>query len=193
VQVETVLVASMCVGKGLDVGEGTNLVVCYSDMNLQTAENLMLPAGLHQLPVVTRLGIQWQDRGHKLVGLLHRESITPTIRWGKILPISIATSLCLHNVTLYQCITITTHNHMLVFQHLSFSLETKVSILPYAWKEQFRGSLLDEDYRILTVAIGSSMSFFFPITSNCMFAQEYQLSAIEKQQKLCKMIVSWMA
>jgi hypothetical protein len=114
--VETVLVASMCVGKGLDVGEGTNLVVCYSDMNLQTAENLMLPAGLHQLPVVTRLGIQWQDRGHKLVGLLHRESITPTIRWGKILPISIATSLCLHNVTLYQCVTITTHDHMLVFQ-----------------------------------------------------------------------------
>ncbi|KAH8947467.1 hypothetical protein BDL97_11G042400 [Sphagnum fallax] len=80
VEVETVLVASMCVGKGLDVGEGTNLVVCYSDMNLQTAENLMLPAGLHQLPVVTRVGIQWQDRGHKLVGLLHRESITPTIR-----------------------------------------------------------------------------------------------------------------
>lgn len=112
---ETVLVASMCVGKGLDVGEGTNLVVCYSDMNLQTAENLMLPTGLHQLPVVTRVGIQWQDRGHKLVGLLHRESITPTIRWGKTLPISIATSLSLHNVTLYQCITITTHDHMLVF------------------------------------------------------------------------------
>ncbi len=167
---ETVLVASICVGKGLDVGEGTNLVVCYSDMNLQMAENLMLPAGLHQLPVVTRVGIQWQDRGHKLVGLLHRESITPTIRWGKTLPISIATSLCLHNVTLYQCTTITTHDHMLVFQTSLFL--SKVSILPYTWKEQFRGSLLDENYRILTLALGSYMSF--------SFSQSYQIVCLPK-------------
>lgn len=75
------LVAAICTGKGDTEGDHTNLVVCYPDTNLHTALELMRPLGLHQLPVVTRVGTQWQDRGHKVVGVLNCEAIPDCIKY----------------------------------------------------------------------------------------------------------------
>lgn len=80
VQVDTMLVAAICTTSIQNVADGHNVVVCYPDTTLQAAEELMQPRGLHQLPVVTRVGRQWQDRGHKVVGVLHREAIPLCIK-----------------------------------------------------------------------------------------------------------------
>jgi hypothetical protein len=77
-QVESTLVAAICTGKGENQGIGTNLVVCYPDMNLQMAKDLMVQHGFRQLPVVTRKGTQWQY--HKLVGLLDDDGITRCVK-----------------------------------------------------------------------------------------------------------------
>lgn len=74
------LVAAICTTSIENVADGHNIVVCYPDTTLQAAEDLMQPRGLHQLPVVTRVGRQWQDRGHKVVGVLHREAIPQCIK-----------------------------------------------------------------------------------------------------------------
>lgn len=76
------LVVAICTRHSGIAGDPPNLVVCYPDTNLHAAEELMLPRGLHQLPVVTRIGSQWQDRGHKVVGVLHRESIPICTRYN---------------------------------------------------------------------------------------------------------------
>jgi CBS domain-containing protein len=78
VEVESTLVAAICTGKGENQGIGTNLVVCYPDMNLQMAKDLMVQHGFRQLPVVTRKGTQWQY--HKLVGLLDDDGITRCVK-----------------------------------------------------------------------------------------------------------------
>eukprot|EP00897_Mesotaenium_endlicherianum_P006455 jgi/Mesen1/5838/ME000297S05026 len=69
--VDTMLVASVCsAGKGAAGSAASDLVVCFPDQTLRVAQRLMAPRGLHQLPVVSRGGKRWQDRGRKLVGLL---------------------------------------------------------------------------------------------------------------------------
>jgi hypothetical protein len=90
-QVENTLVAAICTGKGENQGNGTNLVVCYPEMNLQMAKELMVQHGFQQLPVVTRNGTQWQY--HKLVGLLDGDGITRCVKY--------ANSLFLHSYVLY--------------------------------------------------------------------------------------------
>ncbi|KAG0624168.1 hypothetical protein M758_3G228900 [Ceratodon purpureus] len=80
VEVDMMLVAAICTSGIENVADGHNIVVCYPDTTLGAAEELMQPRGLHQLPVVTRIGRQWQDRGHKVVGLLHREAISQCIK-----------------------------------------------------------------------------------------------------------------
>jgi hypothetical protein len=83
-------VAAICTGKGENQGNGTNLVVCYPEMNLQMAKELMVQHGFQQLPVVTRNGTQWQY--HKLVGLLDGDGITRCVKY--------ANSLFLHSYVL---------------------------------------------------------------------------------------------
>lgn len=80
VEVDTMLVAAICTSSIENVADGHNIVVCYPDTTLRAAEELMQPRGLRQLPVVTRVGRQWQDRGHKVVGLLHRETISQCVK-----------------------------------------------------------------------------------------------------------------
>jgi predicted transcriptional regulator len=71
-------VAAICTGKGENQGNSTNLVVCYPEMNLQMAKELMVQHGFQQLPVVTRNGTQWQY--HKLVGLLDGDGIMRCVK-----------------------------------------------------------------------------------------------------------------
>lgn len=80
VEVDTMLVAAICTSSIENVADGHNIVVCYPDTTLRAAEELMQPLGLHQLSVVTLVGRQWQDCGHKVVGLLHREMIPQCVK-----------------------------------------------------------------------------------------------------------------
>ena len=74
------LVAGTCTSSVENVSDGHSIVVCYPDTTLRAAQALMQPRDLHQLPVVTRVGRQWQDRGHKVVGVLHRCRIPNCIK-----------------------------------------------------------------------------------------------------------------
>lgn len=80
VQTDTILVAAICTSSTENTFDGQNIMVCYPDTSLQSAQVLMQSRGLLQLPVVTRIGRQWQDRGHKVVGVLHREKIPQCIK-----------------------------------------------------------------------------------------------------------------
>jgi CBS domain-containing protein len=77
VQTDTILVAAICTSS---IETVSKIVVCYPDTSLQAAEELMQSQGLPQLPVVTRVGRQWQDRGHQMVGVLHYEIIPQCIK-----------------------------------------------------------------------------------------------------------------
>ncbi|KAG0599558.1 hypothetical protein M758_12G161400 [Ceratodon purpureus] len=79
-ELDSILVAATCTSSVENVSDGHSIVVCYPDTTLQAAEALMQPRGLQQLPVVTRVGRQWQDRGHKVVGVLHRCRIPKCIK-----------------------------------------------------------------------------------------------------------------
>ena len=79
-QLDAMLVASTCTSSVENESDGHCIVVCYPDTTLAAALALMKPRGLHQLPVVTRVGRQWQDRGHKVVGVLHRFSLRKCIK-----------------------------------------------------------------------------------------------------------------
>jgi len=80
VQTDTILVAAICTSNIESGSDGHNIAVCYPDTSLKDAEELMQSRNLIQLPVVTRFGRQWQDRGHKVVGVLHRETIPKCIK-----------------------------------------------------------------------------------------------------------------
>lgn len=73
IELQDMLVASLCTATS--ESEDSSLLVCYPDMTLRAAHRLMLPRMLDQIPVVSRGGNRWQDRGRRVVGLLDRESI----------------------------------------------------------------------------------------------------------------------
>ena len=56
----------------------SELIVCFPDMSLRAARHLMLPRGLSALPVVSRAGRRWQDRGRRLVGVLEAAALRTT-------------------------------------------------------------------------------------------------------------------
>eukprot|EP00850_Spirogloea_muscicola_P021205 SM000240S08622 [mRNA] locus=s240:19332:23393:- [translate_table: standard] len=78
VDVQSMPVTAVCSGKAKS--SQSDLVVCFPDMSLRTARRLMAPCGLHQLPVVSRGGAKWQERGRKVVGLLDAGAISLACR-----------------------------------------------------------------------------------------------------------------
>eukprot|EP00850_Spirogloea_muscicola_P016253 SM000131S26683 [mRNA] locus=s131:76846:80771:+ [translate_table: standard] len=76
--VQSMPVTAVCSGKAKS--SQSDLVVCFPDMSLRTARRLMAPCGLHQLPVVSRGGAKWQERGRKVVGLLDAGAISLACR-----------------------------------------------------------------------------------------------------------------
>ncbi|KAJ7546555.1 hypothetical protein O6H91_08G044500 [Diphasiastrum complanatum] len=79
-EADSMLVASICTSKGVNQGDETDLVVCYRDMNLYAAQQLMDINGVRQMPVVSRGGKRWQDRSRQVIGLLNREAIPISLR-----------------------------------------------------------------------------------------------------------------
>ncbi|KAL2653122.1 hypothetical protein R1flu_021250 [Riccia fluitans] len=79
-EVEKTLVAALCSGKGDNQGEDTDLVVCFPDMSLRSALDLMESCNLDELPVVARAGKRWQDQGRQLVGVIDRSSIPRCVK-----------------------------------------------------------------------------------------------------------------
>ncbi|GJP32874.1 hypothetical protein CLOM_g17467 [Closterium sp. NIES-68] len=75
-EVHEMLVGAVCTGK--TAHGDSDLVVCFPDQTLRAARHLMLPRNLVVLPVVSRSGKRWQDRGRKLVGVLDASAIRAT-------------------------------------------------------------------------------------------------------------------
>ncbi|MCO5609963.1 hypothetical protein L7F22_064198 [Adiantum nelumboides] len=83
--VDSTLVAAICTGNfSSHDGEGTDdssdIVVCYPDMSLRVAQHILYSRLVQQLPVVSRGGRRWQDRGRKLCGILTVEDISIFLR-----------------------------------------------------------------------------------------------------------------
>ncbi|KAI5071553.1 hypothetical protein GOP47_0013804 [Adiantum capillus-veneris] len=84
--VDSTLVAAICTCNfgSHDGGEGTDdsndIVVCYPDMSLRAAQHILYNRHVRQLPVVSRGGRRWQDRGRKLCGILTVEDISIFLR-----------------------------------------------------------------------------------------------------------------
>lgn len=84
--VNSTLVAAICTGNysGYDGREGSDdssvILVCYPDMSLRVAQHILVTQHIKQLPVVSRGGRRWQDRGRKLCGILTTEDITVFLR-----------------------------------------------------------------------------------------------------------------
>ncbi|CAI5536399.1 unnamed protein product [Closterium sp. Naga37s-1] len=76
VEVHEMLVGAVCTGT--TAHGDSDLVVCFPDQKLRAARHLMLPRNLTVLPVVSRSGKRWQDRGRKLVGVLEASAIRAT-------------------------------------------------------------------------------------------------------------------
>ncbi|CAI7793116.1 unnamed protein product [Closterium sp. NIES-53] len=76
VEVHEMLVGAVCTGT--TAHGDSDLVVCFPDQTLRAARHLMLPRNLTVLPVVSRSGKRWQDRGRKLVGVLEASAIRAT-------------------------------------------------------------------------------------------------------------------
>lgn len=79
-QTDNILVAAICTSSIENAYDGLSIAVCFPDTSLRAAEELMQSRGLLQIPVVTRVGRQWQDRGHKVVGVLHLERIPSCLK-----------------------------------------------------------------------------------------------------------------
>lgn len=77
------MVAAICTS---NIENVSKIVVCYPDTSLQAAKELMQLHSLLQLPVITRVGKQWQERGHKMVGVLHKETIPHFITYVVTIP-----------------------------------------------------------------------------------------------------------
>ncbi|CAI5998383.1 unnamed protein product, partial [Closterium sp. NIES-65] len=76
VEVHEMLVGAVCTST--TAHGDPDLVVCFPDQTLRAARHLMLPRNLTVLPVVSRSGKRWQDRGRKLVGVLEASAIRAT-------------------------------------------------------------------------------------------------------------------
>ncbi|EFJ35443.1 hypothetical protein SELMODRAFT_80641 [Selaginella moellendorffii] len=82
-EVDSMLVAAICTGQGRTLGDDNELLICYPDMTLKMAQQLMEQKRFHQLPVVSRAGQQWQERGRKVVGLFYVDTISATVRYAQ--------------------------------------------------------------------------------------------------------------
>ncbi|CAM6082196.1 unnamed protein product [Calypogeia fissa] len=80
VDVDKMLVAAICSGKGDNQGQDTDLVVCFPDMSLRAIIEIMDSSGFKQLPVVARAGKRWQDEGRHVVGLINRDAVPRCVR-----------------------------------------------------------------------------------------------------------------
>jgi len=74
------LVAAICTSNIESGSNSQNIVVCYPDTSLSDAQELMKLRSLLQLPIVTHVGRQWQDRNNKVVGVLYCEAIPQCIK-----------------------------------------------------------------------------------------------------------------
>ena len=70
--------ASHSAGTQSSSSSSSELIVCFPDMTLRAARHLMLPRSLTVLPVVSRSGRRWQDRGRRLVGVLEAAALRTT-------------------------------------------------------------------------------------------------------------------
>lgn len=79
--VNTTLVAAVCSGNLGDCEDDeSDFVVCYPDMSLKSALRLFALNSVQHIPVVSRGGRRWQDRGRKLSALLTRNAISVCLR-----------------------------------------------------------------------------------------------------------------
>ncbi|KAH7439203.1 hypothetical protein KP509_04G050000 [Ceratopteris richardii] len=78
--VNSTLVAAICTGNFTCCDNDREIVVCYPDMSLRVAQRILETQHLRLLPVVSRGGRRWQDRGRKLCGILTAEDIPIILR-----------------------------------------------------------------------------------------------------------------
>lgn len=76
--VNNILVAAVCSGNG--AGDENDLVICYPDMSLKDAQQLFALKGAQYIPVVSRGGRRWQDRGRKICALLTVDDVPACLR-----------------------------------------------------------------------------------------------------------------
>ncbi|KAJ8754853.1 hypothetical protein K2173_015365 [Erythroxylum novogranatense] len=78
--VNTVLVSSVCTRGITYRGQNRGLLTCYPDTDLAIAKALMEAKGIKQLPVVKYQGGLHKERKRRLVGVLHYDSIWKCVR-----------------------------------------------------------------------------------------------------------------
>ncbi|KAH0721861.1 hypothetical protein KY289_004905 [Solanum tuberosum] len=77
---DTCLVSSICT-RGINYrGQECGLLTCYPDTDLAIAKQIMVAKGIKQLPVIKRGGDLKRERKHKIIAILHYESIKESIR-----------------------------------------------------------------------------------------------------------------
>ncbi|XP_049401294.1 chloride channel protein CLC-f-like [Solanum stenotomum] len=77
---DTCPASSICT-RGINYrGQECGLLTCYPDTDLAIAKQIMVAKGIKQLPVIKRGGDLKGERKHKIIAILHYESIKESIR-----------------------------------------------------------------------------------------------------------------